>query len=74
MFGPLEGGTPFVRRDGVGIMPDGSALAAGCMGMDHMVRTCYAQTGAGLPEIVRMASATPAKILRRKDIGSLAKG
>ena len=39
-----------------------------------MVRTCCAQTGAGLPEIVRMASATPAKILRRKDIGSLAKG
>lgn len=74
MFGPLEGGTPFVRRDGVGIMPDGSALASGCMGMDHMVRTCYAQTGAALPEIVRMASATPAKILRRKDIGSLAKG
>ena len=74
MFGPLEGGAPFVRRDGVGILPDGSALASGCMGMDHMVRTCYAQTGAGLPEIVRMASATPAKIIGRKDIGSLAKG
>ncbi len=74
MFGPLEGGAPFVRRDGVGIMPDGGALASGCMGMDHMVRTCYAQTGAGLPEIVRMASATSAKIIGRDDIGSLAKG
>ena len=74
MFGPLEGGARFVRRDGVGIMPDGSALASGCMGMDHMVRTCYAQSGASLDEVVRMASATPATILRRQDIGSLAKG
>jgi N-acetylglucosamine-6-phosphate deacetylase len=39
-----------------------------------MVRTCYAQSGASLDEVVRMASATPATILRRQDIGSLAKG
>ena len=74
LFGPLNGGAPFIRRDGVGIMPDGSALASGCMGMDHMVRTFYAQTEAGLTEVVRMASATPAEILGRLDIGSLEKG
>ena len=74
MFGPLEGGARFVRRDGGGIMPDGSALASGCMGMDHMVRTCYDQSGASLDEVGRMASATPATILRRQNIGSLAKG
>lgn len=74
LFGPLDGGAPFVRRDGVGIMPDGSALASGCMGMDHMVRTFYAQAEVGLAEVVRMASATPAEILGREDIGSLAKG
>lgn len=74
LFGPQEGGAPFVRRDGVGIMPDGSALASGCMGMDHMVRTFYAQTEASLAETVRMASATPAQILRRTDIGSLQQG
>ena len=39
LFGPLDGGEPIVRRDGVGIMPDGQALASGVMGMDHMVRT-----------------------------------
>ena len=74
MFGPQVGGTPFVRRDGVGIMPDGRALASGCMGMDHMVRTFYAQTGAALEVVVRMASATPAAIVGRTDIGSLEKG
>ena len=74
LFGPLDGGAPFVRRDGVGIMPDGGALASGCMGMDHMVRTFYAQTEVSLAGVVRMASATPAAILGRGDIGSLEKG
>ena len=74
IFGPQVGGTPFVRRDGVGIMPDGRALALGCMGMDHMVRTFYAQTGAVLDVLVWMASATPAAIVGPKDIGSLEKG
>ena len=55
-------------------MPDGRALASGCMGMDHMVRTFYAQTGAALEVVVPMASATPAAIVGRTDIGSLEKG
>jgi len=44
------------------------------MGMDHMVRTFYTQTEVSLAEVVRMASATPAEILGRGDIGSLEKG
>src|SRR5207244_13203097 len=35
LFGPLEGGEAFLRRDGVGVMPDGLALASGVQGMDH---------------------------------------
>src|SRR5262249_25025445 len=35
IFGPLDGGERIVRRDGVGIMPDGQSLASGVMGMDH---------------------------------------
>jgi N-acetylglucosamine-6-phosphate deacetylase len=62
MFGPRDGGEPIVRRDGVGIMPDGQSLASGVMGMDHMVRTMAAQTGAPLFEVIRMASLTPARI------------
>jgi N-acetylglucosamine-6-phosphate deacetylase len=62
LFGPLDGGEPIVRRDGVGIMPDGQALASGVMGMDHAVRTFRAATGVPLVEVVRMASLTPARI------------
>jgi N-acetylglucosamine-6-phosphate deacetylase len=75
IFGPLDGGERIVRRDGVGIMPDGQALASGVMGMDHMVRTFHRLTGAALPEVVRMASLTPARIVGRDaELGSLAPG
>jgi N-acetylglucosamine-6-phosphate deacetylase len=62
LFGPRDGGEPIVRRDGVGIMPDGQALASGVMGMDHGVRTFHATTQVPLFEVVRMASLTPARI------------
>ncbi|HTU92203.1 MAG TPA: N-acetylglucosamine-6-phosphate deacetylase [Gemmataceae bacterium] len=62
LFGPHDGGEPIVRRDGVGLMPDGRALASGVMGMDHAVRTFRRLTGAPLAEVVRMASLTPARI------------
>ena len=48
IFGPLDGGEPILRRDGVGLMPDGKALASGVMGMDHCVRTFLRLTGAPL--------------------------
>jgi N-acetylglucosamine-6-phosphate deacetylase len=63
LFGPLDGGEPILRRDGVGLMPDGQALASGVVGMDECVRTFHRLTGVGLPEVVRMASLTPARII-----------
>jgi N-acetylglucosamine-6-phosphate deacetylase len=75
MIGPLEGGEPLIRRDGVGMMPDGKALASSVMGMDHMVRTFAELTRRPLWEAVRMASLTPARIAGRDgDIGSLQAG
>src|ERR1051325_6220036 len=65
LFGPSDGGERIIRRDGVGIMPDGKALASGVMGMDHGVRTFLRATGAPLAEVVRMASLTPARIAGR---------
>lgn len=74
-FGPLYGGEPILKQDGVGVMPDGQALASGVMGMDHMVRTFHSLTGVPLVETVRMASLTPARIARRdRDIGSIEVG
>jgi N-acetylglucosamine-6-phosphate deacetylase len=75
VFGPHDGGERIVCRDGVGLMPDGAALASGVMGMDHMVRTFHRLTGAPLYEAVRMASLTPARIAGwEHEIGSIAPG
>jgi N-acetylglucosamine-6-phosphate deacetylase len=75
IFGPSDGGEPIVRRDGVGLMPDGQALASGVVGMDDCVRTFHRLTGVGLVETVRMASLTPARIAGHdREIGSIAPG
>jgi N-acetylglucosamine-6-phosphate deacetylase len=75
VFGPREGGELILRRDGVGVMPDGKALASGVMGMDHCVRTFHALTGVPLVEVVRMATLTPARIAGHDaEIGSIAPG
>jgi N-acetylglucosamine-6-phosphate deacetylase len=75
LFGPTDGGEPFVRRDNVGVMPDLNALASGVMGMDHAVRTFHRLTGVPLAEVVRMASLTPARIIGRdRDLGSISPG
>jgi N-acetylglucosamine-6-phosphate deacetylase len=75
VFGPLDGGERILRRDGVGIMPDGQALASGVMGMDHAVRTFHTLTGVPLVEVVRMASLTPARIAGLdRERGSIAPG
>ena len=75
IFGPRDGGEPILRQDGVGVMPDGKALASGVVGMDECVRTFHRLTGVPLPEAVRMASLTPARIAGADDtLGSLAIG
>jgi N-acetylglucosamine-6-phosphate deacetylase len=74
-FGPKDGGERILRRDGVGLTLDGSALASGVVGLDEQVRTMRRLTGLPLPEIVRMASLTPARIAGYdREIGSIAPG
>src|SRR5436190_282858 len=75
LFGPTDGGEPILRRDDVGVMPDGQALASGVMGMDHMVRTFHRLTGVPLWEVIRMASLTPARIAGwDAEVGSIVPG
>jgi N-acetylglucosamine-6-phosphate deacetylase len=75
LFGPRDGGEPFVHRDGVGIMPDGQGLASSAQGMDHMVRTFYVLTGVPIQEAIRMATLTPSRIIGvDHDVGSLEAG
>jgi N-acetylglucosamine-6-phosphate deacetylase len=75
VIGPLDGGEPIVKRDGVGLMPGGTALGSSVMGMDHMVRTFLKLTGRPIWEVVRMASLTPARIAGQdRELGSLERG
>jgi len=75
IFGPREGGEPILRRDGVGVMPDGQALASGVVGMDECVRTFQRLTGVSPAEVVRMATLTPARIAGwDSEIGSITPG
>ncbi|MCX5658635.1 MAG: N-acetylglucosamine-6-phosphate deacetylase [Planctomycetota bacterium] len=76
MFGPLDGGEPVIKKDGVGLTPDGKALGSSVVGMDHCVRTFHqAVPEAGLANVIRMATLTPATILGlEQEIGSIALG
>ena len=75
MMGPLDGGEPVLKGDGVGLMPNGTALASSVVGMDHCVRTFHRLTGVPLVETVRMATLTPARIAGvDADCGSIAVG
>src|SRR3954447_13508879 len=51
LMGPLDGGEPVLRGDGVGLMLDGKALASSVVGMDHCVRTFQQQTGVPLETV-----------------------
>ncbi|MBN9522552.1 N-acetylglucosamine-6-phosphate deacetylase [bacterium] len=74
-FGAEGSGEKIVKRDGVGVTLEGTALASAVMGMDHCVRTMHRGAGVPLPEAVRMASLTPARILGiDADVGSLEVG
>jgi N-acetylglucosamine-6-phosphate deacetylase len=74
-FGAEGSGERVRKLDGVGVTVEGTALASGVMGMDHGVRTMHRTAGVPLPEAVRMASLTPARILGlHAEIGSLEVG
>lgn len=52
----------WIESDGrVGFVPGGGALASSVVGLDTMVRNMKAATSASLPEVIRMASLTPAE-------------
>ena len=74
-FGAEGSGERVRKMDGVGVTTEGTALASGVMGMDHGVRTMHFTAGVPLPEAVRMASLTPARILGvEAEVGSLEAG
>ncbi|MBY0513893.1 MAG: N-acetylglucosamine-6-phosphate deacetylase [Gemmataceae bacterium] len=74
-FGAEGSGERVRKLDGVGVTPDGTALASGVVGMDVAVRTMHRLAGVPLPQTIRMASLTPARIIGLDaEVGSLAVG
>jgi len=70
-FGPIETGSWFESDGSVGFVPD-VGLASSVKGMDTMVRVMSQATSATLPEVIRMASLTPAeRVGLDEEIGSL---
>ncbi len=73
-FGPEGSGTWFENNGSVGVSDTGG-LASAIVGMDHMVRTMKRGTSATLPEVIRMATLTPAERTGMADrVGSLEEG
>ncbi len=65
----------YVVRDGVGMMPDGSAFAGSSTLLDGMLRVLTRDAGFPLHEAVRMASLNPASVIGLAGSkGSLAAG
>ncbi len=74
VFGPPDSDAIVWKRDGVGITPDGKALASSVTPISHGLRTLVA---AGIPftDAVRMATLTPACIAGVEDqVGSIEPG
>ncbi|GAB5403507.1 MAG: N-acetylglucosamine-6-phosphate deacetylase [Aureliella sp.] len=60
-FGHHETGS-WLESDGhVGWAPGRASLASSIVGMDHMVKTMHQNCSVSLPEVIRMASLTPAR-------------
>ncbi len=73
-FGPQDTGSSFESNGEVGFVP-GQGLASAVVGMDTMVRHMAASTSATLPQVIRMASLTPAeRVGIAKETGSLEPG
>lgn len=74
-FGPTGTGERIRRKGDVGVTLDGTALASSVVGMDHCIRTMLRATSAPLADVIRMATLTPARILKLDaEIGSLEVG
>lgn len=69
------GGMTYEVRDGVGMVQDGSAFAGSTTFLDGMLRVAVHDLGVPLPDAVRAASRTPARVLGLDErLGSLTPG
>lgn len=60
-LGHHQTGEPIEHNGIVGLLPGTDKLASSVVALDHMVRVMMRDTDAGLPNVIRMASLTPAE-------------
>ncbi len=74
ILGSLKNGQRCIIEDGVCKMPDRLAFAGSVATADRLVRNMYKKAGVPLKDAVKMASATPARIMGWRDRGVLTEG
>jgi len=74
ILGSKKDGTKVIVEDGVAKMPDRNSFAGSVTTFDRLVRTMVQIAGVPLIEAVRMASETPARIMKIEKKGALKKG
>ena len=71
----LGNGVPVVIRDGVAQLPDFSSYAGSIATLDRALRVAHLEYGLPLPDVSRMLSLTPARLMKCDDRkGSIAPG
>lgn len=73
-LGRLDDGMDIVVEDGVAKLADRSSFAGSVATADRLLRVMHLQAGIPLPQVSKMLSATPARILGCKDRGSIQTG
>ena len=74
ILGSKSRGLPVIVEDGVAKMPDRSCFAGSVATADRLVRNMVTLAGVPLTDAVKMASATPARIIGANSKGSLESG
>lgn len=75
ILGSLKDGLRVIVEDGVAKLPDLTAFAGSVATFDRLVRNMVYMAGVNIPEAVRMASTTPARIMGvEQQKGSIAVG
>lgn len=69
-----NGNVPYIIEDGVAKLADRSAFAGSIATTDRLLRVCVQRACIPLPDAVRMASTTPARVMGLSDRGRIAPG
>ena len=73
-IGSMKSGLDVIVEDGVAKLPDRQSFAGSTATADRLFGTMLRATGCSVPEVSRMASATPARVMGFSDRGEIAIG